>query len=225
MSLSKPLTHQRTHAFDPQSIHNENEIFNNNYLTENRFTTFKSDEKELRKSNRSSDKKKSTQQRNICKTNNDIEYIRDPIFDMSNYEMFETYTQAHPFNNSHRNSKNYLRMHERNGSERSDQLQNDNVPDRRRQSNKSLKFNNNVEVQVSNSKDELGNHKEKEGKIKMEDDKPKPGKVKELASKFNKNSTEIYKQAFIRPKNRPKPLTSYGNQAYIDHVFPDAIEI
>lgn len=54
-------------------------------------------------------------------------------------------------------------------------------------------------------------------------DRPKPGKVREIALRFDRNCSE--EKSFKSKKGRPKPLQSYGNQSYLDHVFPDAIEI
>lgn len=209
LSLSKPLSHQRAHAFDPQNIHTIDDFINNNNCIEHRFSTFKSPPvKEIRRSNRSDRKKE--EQRNVSKSNNDIEFIRDPLFDISN--------------NTERNSKNYSRMYERNNSGRSElhrgvktRSSDNKVPDVNRRSNRSLQFYDNLDISGSNDNVSI------EEDLGEDNDKPKPGKVREIASKFNKGIP--YKQSFVKQKNRPKPLNSYGNQAYLDHVFPDAIEI
>lgn len=235
LSLSKPLTHQRTHAFNPQNIHsniNQDIANNNNYYSENRFTTFKPNETtDVRKSNKSNDKRRDIEKRNICKTNQDVEYIRDPMFETvadNGHNQNKVQQEQHYFNNPQRQSKNYSRMYEKNSSVNHEQFprgsgirkSTDKSPDYKRRSNRSLKFTDNL----SSPKNVL-NPSNNKTEINVEDDKPRPGKVREIASKFNRKNSQIYKQAFIKPQNRPKPLQSYGNQAYLDHVFPDAVEI
>lgn len=221
LSLSKPLTHQRTHAFDP---HNINEI-NNNHSTENRFSTFKGNVN-VRKSNRSNDK---AEQRNVSKSNNDVEYIRNPNFgitrSVNNYDSFHS--------RDVRGSKNYTRMYERNNSGRSGKTANRDVvemkipnTDARRASNRSNKrndCNDNSNRQMTTEANNSSHDAPKAKHENEEDYQPRPGKVREIASRFNQYSGNL-RQSFKR-KVRPKPLQSFGNQAYLDHVFPDAVEI
>ncbi|CAG9786893.1 unnamed protein product [Diatraea saccharalis] len=79
LSLSRPLNHQRTHHFNPQVITN-NEINNNDYFNENRFSTFKTGPPKARRSNKSNDRKIRTYESYVCKTNNDVEYSKNPFF-------------------------------------------------------------------------------------------------------------------------------------------------
>lgn len=204
LSLSKPLTHQRTHAFNPQNI---DEINNNNTT----FTTFK-DPPKIRRSNKSNNSKKSKQSY-ISKTNNDVEYSKDPKYSIKAEEL-----NAQERHNEHRTSKNYTRMYERNNSgRRIYDSEIDKLEDRRRHSNRSWKDGG---AKLENIKrfDKIDNQKEDD-----RDFRPRPGKVKEIASRFNKNSENV--QSLNAKRERPKPLQSYGHQAYLDHVFPDAVEI
>lgn len=193
LSLSKPLTHQRTHAFNPQNI----DEINNNDIN---FTTFKGPSK-IRRSNKSNNSKKNKSY--ISKTNNDVEYTKDPKYSKNREE-----TNAQAGHNEHRT--NYTRMYERNSSGRKIfDSGTDKLEDRKRQSNRSSR-----ETKKENTACFEEIH---------DDFKPRLGKVKEIASRFNRNSESV--QSYNTKRERPKPLQSYGNQAYLDHVFPDAVEI
>lgn len=195
LSLSKPLTHQRTHAFNP---HNLEEINNND------FTTFKGPPK-IRRSNKSNNSKRNKQSY-ISQSNNDVEYSRDPKYNQNKE------SNAQERHNEHRTSKNYTRMYERNSGRRANDPE-DKLEDRKRQTNRSSR-----ETKTDNAASfETGKQKDDDG-----DFRPRPGKVKEIASRFNRNSENLQSNS---KKNRPKPLQSYGHQAYLDHVFPDAVEI
>lgn len=215
LSLSKPLTHQRTHAFNPQNIVNE---INNN---DNRFTTFKAGPPKIRRSNKSNQSLNTTNHPYTCKTNNDIEYLRDPFFGMNRTASkgTEAYAQSSR-HNENRSSKKHSRMYERNNSGRlgENNLRNDFINNSRRASNRSWRD----KLADANKEREGASDEIEREKEVYEDFKPRPGKVKEIASRFNRNSNN---QSSNFKKERPKPLNSYGNQAYLDHVFPDAIEI
>lgn len=232
-SLSKPLTHQRAHAFDPQTVTN-NDLNNNDY--DNRFSTFKSGPPKMRRSNKSNEAKANKNNQNIyvCKTNNDIEYSKNPFYGMdkdeeNNIEIHKD----HNGNNENRNSKNYSRMYERNSSGRlQSQGKNDQEEyhraDVKRHSQRSWKL---EEERMQRNQAKLKDNdrsfeelKEDDARLEGTDDKPRPGKVREIASRFNRNCPG--NDVIIEIKRaRPKPLQSYGHQAYLDHVFPDAIEI
>lgn len=206
LSLSKPLTHQRTHSFNPQNIVNE---INNN---DHRFSTFKSGPPKMRRSNKSNQSK--TNHSYTCKTNNDIEYSRDPYFGLNKTESKEVNAQIsrHSVN---RGSRNYSRMYERNNSGRRNDVVNNN-----RASNRSWRDKlTDTKIQKEHAFEEVEKGKEM---YNSEDYTPRVGKVKEIASRFNRNSSN---QSVNFKKERPKPLQSYGNQAYLDHVFPDAVEV
>lgn len=213
LSLSKPLTHQRTHAFDPQTI--TNEINNNNY---ERFSTFKSGPPKARRSNKSNGKNNKNY---VCKTNNDIEYSKDPYFGkVRSTDMINQNAQTY---NEHRDSKNYSRMYDRNNSGRKVDRRNQDGFEKdfqnvKRSSNRSWKGTKEKERSFEDLTEGNNNINDTE-----EDFKPKPGKVREIASRFNKCSNGNV--TLNTKKERPKPLQSYGHQAYLDHVFPDAVEI
>lgn len=137
-------------------------------------------------------------------------------------------------NNECRNSKTYSRMYERNSSGRKDNVRKENQEvdlkkDVRRASNRSRKYDDkDVFKKIIREKEKERSFEEINEEMKAkhvgddrEDYKPRPGKVKEIASKFNKNNSN-YQQS---KKERPKPLQSYGHQAYLDHIFPDAVEV
>lgn len=233
LSLSKPLTHQRTHAFDPQHIANE---ISNNDNNENRFSTFKTGPSKARRSNRSSDRKINTfEQSYICKSNNDIEYSKDPFFGIARGIEKES-DLNNGRNNEYRSSKTYSRMYERNNSGKRDNVRKENQDkednyskaDNRRSSNRRRYEDKNTYKKSANEREKERSFEEfcedinaNEVRDKVEDYKPRPGKVREIASKFNRNSSNVSQPK----KERPKPLQSYGNQAYLDHVFPDAVEV
>lgn len=211
LSLSKPLTHQRTHAFDPQNV--TNEINNNDHY--DKFSSFKPGPPKARRSNKSNNS-----QNYVCKTNNDIQYSKDPHF--GKVRSTDTINHNAQKYNEHRDSKNYSRMYERNNSGRKEndrRNQDDFVKDlqnTKRSSNRSLKGTKEKERSFEDFTEGNKQHDE-------EDFRPRPGKVREIASKFNKYSSGNV--TLSTKKDRPKPLQSYGHQPYLDHVFPDAIEI
>ncbi|KAJ0176465.1 hypothetical protein K1T71_007644 [Dendrolimus kikuchii] len=223
LSLSKPITHQRTHAFDPKNIA-ANEINNNEFV--NKFSTFKTGPPKVRRSNKSNGRR--NYDRNyISKTNNDVEYSKDPNFGMprgfnNNVDM-NAQTTRH---NEIRSSK-HSRKFETNGFRRNHDYSLNRVENQRsdtkRASNRSWRY---EEAKIKVDKDDKKQSSDDDNKKEtIENDyKPRPGKVKEIASKFNRHSMEnLQPQKF--KKERPKPLQSYGYQAYLDHVFPDAVEI
>lgn len=211
LSLSKPLTHQRT--FDAH----ESEINNNEF--ENRFTTFKSGPTKLRRSNRSD--QNANNKNYVCKTNNDIEYSKDPYFGIARDKQ------------QNRKSKTYSRMYERNNSGKKDngrdQIEAD-LKDARRMSNRSWNYGGEAKQVKEQEKERSFEELREDKNVKhdygdvIEDYTPRPGKVREIASRFNRNSANVG-QSVNSSKGRPKPLQSYGDQAYLDHVFPDAVEI
>ncbi|XP_063383742.1 kin of IRRE-like protein 2 isoform X2 [Cydia fagiglandana] len=207
LSLSKPLTHQRAHAFDTQL----NEINNNEF--ENRFTTFKSGPTKLRRSNRSD--RQNNDRSYVCKTNNDIEYSKDPYFGVAR-------------DNQIRKSKTYSRMYERNNSGKKDNRKTQFAEDKdaKKLSNRDWIYEDNKHINKELEKERSFEELKEENDMRQdtEDYKPRPGKVREIASRFNRNSANVG-QSVNSSKGRPKPLQSYGNQAYLDHVFPDAVEI
>ncbi|KAL4716717.1 hypothetical protein ACJJTC_004836 [Scirpophaga incertulas] len=234
LSLSKPL-HQRSHAYIPHNV-STNEINNNDY-NENRFSTFKLGPPKARRSYKSNETKLHMTDNYVSKCNNDVEYSRDPFFGIVRES--ETNVDIHNGNfdhNEYRNSKNYSRMYERNnyirkGSCKLDQetSEPDNVKEDIRCSNRSFK-NSGPELRTREKFMDNDRSFEEMKEIvdaKMDvcdDDKPRPGKVREIASKFNRNCPRDDKYEELK-RARPKPLQSYGYQAYLDHVFPDAIEI
>lgn len=216
LSLSKPLIHQRTHAFEPDNVPTK-ELNNNNY---ERFSTFKTGPPKIRRSK----DKKSAERNYICKTNNDIQYSKDPLFGKIRSTDTNQYAQKY---NEHRDSKNYSRMYERNNNNTSGKRE---IDTKRNQDGNDGDFQNPKRSSNLNWNDtketEKGTEEFAEETVshdKEEDFKPRPGKVRELALRFNKCSSGNI-QSFSS-KQRPKPLQSYGNQAYLDHVFPDAVEI
>ena len=125
--------------------------------------------------------------------------------------------------NEPKDTKNYSRMYDRNNSGRKEN-------DKRNQNGFEKDFQNNKRSSYRSWK----GTKEKERSFedfteeKMKKDieeefRPRPGKVREIASRFNKQSTGNV--TLNTKRERPKPLQSYGHQAYLDHVFPDAVEI
>ncbi|KAJ8722247.1 hypothetical protein PYW08_004649 [Mythimna loreyi] len=213
LSLSKPLTHQRTHAFDPHSI--TNEINNNDY---DRFSTFKTGPPKARRSNKSYDKNNKNY---VSKTNNDVEYSKDPHF--GQLRSTDSTNQNAQKYNEHKDTKNYSRMYDRNNSGRKENdRKNTNGFEKDFQNNKRSSY---QSWKGTNEKERsFEDFTERNVKQDIEEDyRPRPGKVKEIASRFNKSSTGNV--TLNTKKERPKPLQSYGNQAYLDHVFPDAVEI
>lgn len=229
LSLSKPISHQRTHEFDPQYVRN-NEINNNcKDVNENRFTTFKGPVKSnIRKSNRSNNQRNSkiNEQRNICKTNNDIEYTADPYFGINvGTNNFDTLFSLDR-DDQQRSSKSYTRMYERNNSGRSDKLNRKPVIDStnvRKDGNRNKKIDLNINANKKAIKIDQDVKRNEDKYDGTEDYKPRPGKVREIASRFNQYSGNL-RNSFRKSKIRPKPI-QIGNQAYLDHVFPDAVEI
>lgn len=208
------MTHQRTHAFDPNVTH---EINNNDY-NENRFSTFKQGPPKARRSNRRHDRNNNANNQSyISKTNNDIEYTKDPYFGIARGDHVNT--------NEYRSSKNYSRMYERNNSGRTDGKDNNIRQDVKRASNRSRREETYKKVVREKERERSFEEFEAPNNVKQdfieEDYKPKPGKVREIASKFNRDSMNVPPSK----KERPKPLQSYSNQAYLDHIFPDAVEV
>ncbi|XP_072948788.1 uncharacterized protein [Epargyreus clarus] len=233
LSLSKPLTHQRTHAFDPQNI-SAYEINNNNNFNDNRFSTFKSGPPKIRRSDRSSYRRNNKNQQNyVCKSNYDIEYSRDPFFGMArdNRNTANNYAQRDVKNNTSRGKANY-RMYERNGSgkrnnnskkneERDNYVRND--PNR---SSNNRKVEDKIVNRVVRDKEKERSFEEYKVQYRNDDgveELPRPGKVREIASRFNRNSVDNGQPVSFKT-DRPKPLQSC-DQAYLDHIFPDAVEI
>ncbi|GBP48498.1 Kin of IRRE-like protein 3 [Eumeta japonica] len=229
LSLSRPLTHQRTHAFDPQNIHSRDT--RNAYFDDSRFSTFKAStvkKDDVRRSNRSNDRRKNLSgQRNKTHANRDVQYAKDPHYN-EEIKSADKYLQ----------NEKYSRLYNRHGSGRS---QNENKMhsisfnrEPRKFSDRSLRFDASLMAREKKSTDNIQPEKffGRTDEEKLQQDinnnpdeyKPKPGKVKEIASKFNRNCLESHRPS-TKSKSRPKPLQSYGNQAYLDHVFPDAVEI
>lgn len=212
LSLSKPLMHQRTLSSDPNIKHE----INNNDFNENPFSTFKQGPPKARRSNRGDRNNHANNQSYVCKTNNDIEYTKDPYFGIARGDNVNT--------NEYRSSKNYSRMYERNSSGRKDRKDNNIKQDVKRASNRSSRGG---DKKVVKEKERERSFEEFDAPNNMkqdfveEDYKPKPGKVKEIASKFNRDSMNVLPSK----KKRPKPLQSFCNQAYLDHIFPDAVEV
>lgn len=221
LSLSKPITHQRTHAFDPKNIE-VNEI--NNNVFDKQFSTFKSGPPKVRRSNKSSGRR--NHERNyISRSNNDVEYSKDPNFGMARGLNDKDINAQIARHNEVRNSKS-SRRYETNVSGRSYCLNRSKVDDFRsdvkRTSDRSWRY---EDTKIKNVKDENTGVDEEYKWENIEDDcKPRPGKVREIASRFDRHSMENLQQQKPK-KERPKPLQSYGYQAYLDHVFPDAVEI
>ncbi|KPJ08615.1 Poliovirus receptor-related protein 3 [Papilio machaon] len=230
LSLSKPLTHQRTHAFDPRYFANE---INNNEI---KLSTFKP---VYRKSDRSSKGKNVNHKKSyVCKSNNDIEYSKDPCFGIvkgTESYLKNAFTQSSRYDVNkiskdiilERNSSKYNSNNETNAFEK-DLFKSD--PKSFRTSNHSRKsVDKTTPVKEVRKKIEISTNEQKEFNVNVngdttEDYKPRPGKVKEIASKFDRN-TKNYAQSLNFKKERPRPLQTYGYQAYLDHVFPDAVEI
>lgn len=203
LSLSKPL-HQRQQPFTYTTELNNND---------SKFTTFKTSPNKYRKSNRSQELDIALEKRNVCKYNNDIEYNIDPYFGVN---------RSHNVNDNDytsRSKKLYLRNSGRKEKNREASSRNNAVraSDRSRRRKMSREFD--IEAKIFDER-----KAEAQNKRTSDDCVPKTGKVKELASKFNRFSGSLG-QSFRRSKGRPKPLQCYGNQAYLDHVFSDAVEI
>lgn len=220
LSLSKPLTHQRTHAFDPQTF-KFNEI-NNNFYNENGIPKYRSDQ--IRKSDRSN---RRNNEQSYCKSNHDIKYSIDPHFGKAR----DSNNMADAQNRNRSSFYNKNRMHGRSSGRKQNVTTENKGPftkvDSKRASCKSVKVN---DIDVHRAQ---GNEKErsfddmkvndKVREVKNDDTMPRPGKVKEIASKFNRNSADL-RQTVNTKVNRPKPIQSF-DQAYINHIFPDAVEI
>lgn len=234
LSLSKPLTHQRTHAFDPQ--HFKFSEINNNFFNENNLTTFKTDQRN-RKSNRSNKRNNKNEQCYASQSNRDIKYSIDPQFGMVRVPEENYMSDAQNVRNNTRSSFiNKNRLYERNNSGRKnvtkkiEEKYDFKRVDGKRASNGSKKVKN---VQIHNRpvyKDEKERSFEElkaEQNLHNDNSKinslPRTGKVKEIASKFDRNS-EKFRQAAKEKVKRPKSIQIY-DQAYLDHVFPDAVEI
>ncbi|CAH2095966.1 unnamed protein product [Euphydryas editha] len=236
LSLSKPLTHQRTHAFDPQ--HFKFKEINNNFFNENNLPTFKSDQRN-RKSDRSYKRNNKNRQCYSCQSNQDIKYSIDPNFGMVRASEKNYMSDAQNIRNNTRSSlTNKSRIYERNNSGRKNATRkieekdtNFKRIDSKRVSNGSKKVKN---VQIHNrpvyENEKERSFEELKAEQKLQDDKnktnsmPRTGKVREIASKFDRNSCENFRQAAKEKVERPKSIQSY-DQAYLDHVFPDAVEI
>ncbi|XP_069359571.1 protein PFF0380w-like [Maniola hyperantus] len=232
LSLSKPLTHQRTHAFDPLNI-KFNEI-NNNYSNKNK-PSHQFDPR-IRKSERSTERNNKNEQSYSCKSNQDVKYSIDPHFGMVRASKANNVFKAQNVRNNARSSLNdQSRMYERNSSarkstaRRSEECDHSIKTDVKRASNRSK--GKTVYVQKGTQENEkecsfedLKAENKVQENTNENDTMPRPGKVKELASRFNRNSVENYRQSVIVNVERPKTLQSF-DQAYLDHVFPDAIEI
>lgn len=228
LSLSKPLTHQRTHAFDPRYF--ADDINNNDKLS-----TFKP---AYRKSDRSNRSKGGNIKKNyVCRSNIDIEYSKDPHFGMvrstEGKDKINAYARSSRNNVNRRktDSSSEINFSKLDEDKRKDFVERDLVKaNPKRTSNRSGRNvqphtiaetiqRNNMENIVRRESDEVRH------RIDSKDDcMPRPGKVREIASKFDKNSKD-YSQSINKGRERPKPIQSYGHQAYLDHVFPDAIEI
>lgn len=124
-------------------------------------------------------------------------------------------------------------MYERNNSGKKDngrgQIEAD-LKDARRMSNRSWNYGGEAKQVKEQEKERSFEELREDKNVKhdygdvIEDYTPRPGKVREIASRFNRNSANVG-QSVNSSKGRPKPLQSYGDQAYLDHVFPDAVEI
>lgn len=116
-------------------------------------------------------------------------------------------------------------MYERNNSGRKDRKDNNIKQDVKRASNRSRRGDTNKKVVREKERERSFEEFDAPNNVKQdfvdEDYKPKPGKVKEIASKFNRDSMNVLPSK----KKRPKPLQSFCNQAYLDHIFPDAVEV
>ncbi|CAG4971168.1 unnamed protein product [Colias eurytheme] len=220
LSLSKPLTHQRTHAFDPQTF-KQNEINNNDIM----FTTFKQEPPKVRRSDRSSKRSSRNKNNFVSNTNFDIEYSRDPFFGKVRST---EHNDALGNNRLRRSKKN---VYEKNNSGRNVNNAPDKLTDiinkeevrRTSQRKKEYIVDNNI-----NEKERSFEDLKEEPRVQcrnIEDEHmPRPGKVKEIASRFDKHSINNFKYLNIK-NERPKPLQSFCDQKYLDHVFPDAVEI
>lgn len=220
LSLSKPLTHQRTHAFDPQTF-KFNEI-NNNFYNETGITKIRSDHN--RKSDRS---KRRNNEHSYCKNNHDIKYSIDPNFGM--VRDANNTTDAQDINRCSFYNKN--RMSGRSSERKQNVTKIDKYDifakiDSKRASGKSVKVKDiDVHTVRGNETERSFDDMKVDNKLqsKLDDTMPRPGKVREIASKFN-NRSKDGKLSLPTKVNRPKPIQSY-DQAYINHIFPDAVEI
>ncbi|CAH2237394.1 jg11249 [Pararge aegeria aegeria] len=230
LSLSKPLTNQRTHAFDPQNI---NEINNNYYGNENRLPN--ETDPRIRKSDRSYKKNNKNQKSYSCKSNQDVKYSIDPYFGMVRASKNNNVFRAQNVRDNARSSfKDQSRMFERNNSAKKSVAKNYEEceysikTDVKRASDRSRGKTVGVHrgtIQEYGKEFEDFNEESKVQEVKIENDTmPRPGKVKELASRFNRKSAENNRQSVIVNVERPKTLESF-DKAYLNHVFPDAIEI
>lgn len=224
LSLSKPITHQRTHAFDPRNI-TTNEI-NNNELV-NKFSTFKTGPQKIRRSGKNNGRR-NYDNNYISKTNNDVEYSKDPNFGMprgfNDIVDINAQTARHNEIRSSKSSRKFVT----NGFERNNKYNPDRVEDFRsdikRTSNRSWRYED-TKITKADKEEKMESFNNDNNKEVIENDcKPRPGKVKEIASRFNRHCLENLQGQKLK-RERPKPLQSYGYQAYLDHVFPDAVEI
>lgn len=218
LSLSKPLTHQRTHAFDPQTF-KFNEI-NNNFYNESGITKLRSDH------NRKSDRnKRRNNEHGHCKSNNDIKYSIDPNFgmvrDTNNMTDAQNRNRCSFYNKNRMSGRSSGRKQDVTKTSKKDILAKTNS---NRGSSKSVKVKDfDVHTVRGNETERSFEDMKVNNKLqsKNDDTMPRPGKVKEIASKFNNNSVN---GKLSHTKVRPKPIQSY-DQAYINHIFPDAVEI
>lgn len=232
LSLSKPLTHQRTHAFDPQKIIC-NDVNNNK---EKNFTTFKSQLSNSRRSYNNKDRHHNSYKKNyVCKANADIEYSKDPNFGTIRENVTKDIIDMHAQNNrnnENRNSKKYSQIHYQNSSRRRKNYFTEKTTSFDKDLKRTSERGKDIDQSESNKTEKERSFEEcEEIQYNMEnkeenqkDYEPRPGKVKEIASIFNRNSMLNLQPNYLK-KERPKPLQSYGYQAYLDHVFPDAVEI
>lgn len=232
LSLSKPLTHQRTHAFDPQNL-KYNEI-NNNCTNRNRLPN--QNDPRLRRSDRSYKKNNKNQQSYLSRSNQDVKYSVDPNFGTVRAIVNNNISKEQNVRDNARSGFNdQSRMYDRNNSARKSTGRNEqrefNIKtDVRRASNRSRDKNVGVpnELKQDNEKECSFQDSKVENKVREDktenDTMPRPGKVKELASRFDRNNTERYGRSVIVNVDRPKTLESF-DQAYLNHVFPEAIEI
>ncbi|CAH2048771.1 unnamed protein product, partial [Iphiclides podalirius] len=225
LSLSKPLTHQRTHAFDPRYFAND---LNNNA---NKVSSFKP---AYRKSDRSSRSQGGNYKKNyVCRSNIDIEYSKDPHFGMVRGTESKDTANAYARSSSNVNRRNQGSTSEINSAKIISEAKNKGSLEQdlvkaspKRISNRSGKnaarqtFTQAVQKITVDDKE----NEKRQPHIESDDCRPRPGQVREIASIFDRNSKD-YAQRVNTRRERPKPIQSYGHQAYLDHIFPDAIEI
>ncbi|CAK1551264.1 unnamed protein product [Leptosia nina] len=207
LSLSKPLTHQRTHAFDPLNF---NEVNNNNI----KFTTFRQ-ESRIRKSDRSS---KNNRNKNlVCNSNFDIEYSRDPLFGKAK--------GLDPNLDRNRIRKSKRSAYEKNIAGKLSNVQIHERADNKKEAAKPHRHDiKDYYNEKERSIEDIEESKVQYDKIE-EEFMPRKGKVKEIASRFDRNSVNNLSKSSNVRNERPKPLQSFCDQKYLDHVFPDAVEI